>query len=77
MTPQGRLRTGHSDMKPHVFIGDGSNLIVGARLTAELSPIWSVILRGDVGGFGLLGNQGAEVGCLAYGGARVGGQQGR
>ena len=51
-------------MKPHVFIGDGSNLIVGARLTAELSPIWSVILRGDVGGFGLSGET-----DMAYNGA--------
>ena len=45
-----------------------TDLIVGARLTAELSPNWSVILRGDVGGFGISGDKDMSVnGALLFG----------
>ena len=45
-----------------------TDLIVGARLTADLATDWSVILRGDIGGFGISGNQDMALnGSLLFG----------
>ena len=45
-----------------------TDLIVGARLTADLAPNWSVILRGDVGGFGISGDTDMSAnGALLFG----------
>ena len=45
-----------------------TDLIVGAHLTAELAPNWSVILRGDVGGFGISGDKDMALnGALLFG----------
>ena len=45
-----------------------TDLIVGARLTADLAPNWSMILRGDIGGFGISGDKDMSAnGSLLFG----------